>query len=100
MPVGFLERAVDETAAGAATEGQRARPLQHLDALGVVEIAEDLHVVAEAVDEEIGARIDAANDEFVAIAFALMDGDAGNVARDIGDALEALVLDEAPWSEH
>ena len=69
-------------------------PLQNLDALRVVEIAKDLRVVAEAVDEEVRARIDAANDELVAVAFALMHGDAGNVAGDVGEALEALVLDE------
>ena len=92
--VGFLERAVDETAAGAAAEDQRARPLQDFDALGVVEIAEILHVVAKAVDEEVGAGIDAADDEFVAVALALMDRDARNVAGHVGEALEVLVADE------
>ena len=87
--VGFLERAVDQTAAGAAAEDQRARPLQHLDALRVVEVAEILDVVAKTVDEEIGAGIDAANDEFVTIALALMDGDARNVARHLGDGSES-----------
>ena len=85
--VGFLERAVEDTAAGAAAEGERARPFQHLDALRVVEIAEVLDVVAKAVDEEVGAGIDAANDEFVAVAFALVHGDARNVTGDVGEAL-------------
>ena len=92
--VGFLERAVEKAAAGAAAEGQRARSFQHLDALGVVEIAEILNVVAEAVDEEIRAGVDAADHEFVAIAFALVDGDARHVAGDVGEALKALVADE------
>ena len=85
LPVGLLQRAVDEPAAGAAAEGDRARSLQHFDALRVVEIAKILDVIAEAVDEEVGARIHAANDELVAIAFALVDGDARNVARDVGE---------------
>ena len=92
--VGFLERAVENAAAGAAAEGQRRRSLQHLDALRVVEIAEILHVIAKTVDEEVGAGIHAANDEFVAIAFALVHGDAGNVAGDVGETLKTLVLDE------
>src|SRR5262249_23092456 len=74
-PVGFLQCPVDETAAGAATEGQGARSLQNLDALRIVEIAEDLNVIAESVDEEVRAGIDAANDELVAVALALMHGD-------------------------
>src|SRR5262249_46046024 len=82
LPVRLLERAVDEPAAGGTAEGDRARPLQHLHALRVVEIAKILDVVAEAVDVEVGARIDAADDELVAVAFALVDVDAGNVAGD------------------
>ena len=39
--VGFLQRPVDQTAAGAAAEGQRARSFQDFNALGVVEVAED-----------------------------------------------------------
>src|SRR5262249_52304266 len=53
--VGFLERAVDKTAARAAPKRQRAGPLQNLDALRVVEITEILNVVTEAVDKEVGA---------------------------------------------
>jgi hypothetical protein len=79
--VSFLERTVDETAAGASAKGQRTRSFQEFHALGVVEVAEILDVVAEPVDEEIGAGIDAADDEFVPIALALMDRDAWNVTR-------------------
>lgn len=91
--VRLLEGAVEHAAAGAAAEGQGARALQHLDALRVVQVAEILHVVTKAVDEEVGAGIDAADDELVAIAFALVDGDARDVARDIGQALIILVAD-------
>src|SRR5215467_7992889 len=96
LPVGLLERAVDEPAAGGAAEGDRARSLQDFDALRVVEIAKILHVVAEAVDVEVGARIHAADDELVAVAFALVDVDARNVARDVGEVLKAVVVDELP----
>ena len=94
--VGFLQRTVEKAAARATAEGQRARPLQNLDALGVVEIAEILNVVAKAVDEEVGAGIDAADHQLVAVAFALMHGDARNVAGDVGEALKTLVPDEIP----
>src|SRR5262249_61198140 len=91
LAVGVLEGAVEDAAAGAAAEGQHGRASDDLDALGVIQVAEVLDVVAEAVDEEVGAGVDAADHEFVAVAFALVDGDAGNVARHIGDLLEVLV---------
>src|SRR6516165_2120326 len=96
LPVGLLERAVDEPAAGGAAEGDRARSLQHFDALRVVEIAKILDVVAEAVDVEVGARIHAADDELVAVAFALVDVDPRHVARDVGEVLKAVVVEELP----
>jgi hypothetical protein len=43
------------------------------------------HASDKAVDEEIGAGIDAADHEFVAVAFALMDGNPGNVTGDVID---------------
>ena len=92
--VGFLERAIDEAATCAAAEDQRARALEDLDALGVVEVAVVLHVVAETVDEEVGAGVDAADDEFVAVTLALVDSDTRNVARHLSEALEILVADE------
>jgi hypothetical protein len=53
--VGFFKRAVEKSAARATAEGQGARSFQNLDALGVVEIAEILNVIAKAVDEEVRA---------------------------------------------
>ncbi len=53
--VGFLERSIEDAAAGATAEGQRTRPLQDLDALDVVEIAVVLHVVTKTIDEEVRA---------------------------------------------
>src|SRR5262249_25501688 len=47
LPIGFLQRAVDKSAAGGAAERDRTRSLQHFDALGIVEIAKILDVVAE-----------------------------------------------------
>src|SRR5205807_1111300 len=91
-PVSLLQRTVHQTAAGAAAEGERAGSFQDFDALHIVQITEDLDVIAEAVDEEVCARVHAANDELVAVAFALVHGDAWNVARDVGQALKALVL--------
>ena len=85
---------VEKAAARAAAEGQRGRPLQDLDALSVVEITEILHVVAKTVDEEVRAGIHAADHQFVAVALALVDRDAGHIAGDVGEALKALVPDE------
>lgn len=93
LAIGFLQGPVDEAAAGAAAEHQRTRALQHLDALRVIEIAEILHVVAKAVDVEIGAGIDAADHQLVAIAFALMHRDPGHIACHVGQALKVLVAD-------
>src|SRR5207244_4396448 len=92
--VRLLERAVDKATAGPAAENRRAWTLQDLDTLRVVEIAEILDVVAKTVDEEVGTGVDAADHEFVAIAFALVDGDAGNVAGDLGEGLKTLVADK------
>ena len=60
----------------------------------VVEVTEVLDVVAETIHEEVRAGIDAADYKLVAIALALMDGNARDVTRDIGEALEVLISDE------
>ncbi|OIQ68161.1 hypothetical protein GALL_502510 [mine drainage metagenome] len=92
--VGFLEGAIDHAAPRSAPEHQRGGTFQHFKALRVIDIPVILNVVAKAVDEEIRAGIDAANDEFVAVALALMHRHAWNVPRQIGDAVGALVLNE------
>jgi len=92
--VSFLQRAVDQATAGSTPEGQRARSFQDFDALRVVEIAEILDVIAKAVDVEIGAGVDAADHELVAIALALVDGNARDVAGDVGEGLKTRVADE------
>src|SRR3954469_21448695 len=63
--IGFFEGAIDNASTGSAPKYQRAGPLQHLQALRVVDVAIVLHVVAETVDEEVRAGIDAPDDEFV-----------------------------------
>src|SRR5512132_714933 len=55
-----------------------------------------LDVVAEAVDEEVRARVHTADDELVAVAFALVHIDARDVTRDVGEVLKAAVRDELP----
>src|SRR5207302_2601062 len=52
--------------------------------------------VAEAVDEEIGARIHATDDELVAIAFTLMNVHTRDIAGDIGKVLKAGIRYELP----
>ena len=68
-------------------------PLQHLDPLDIVEIAEILRVVADAVDEQIGGGVVAAQGELVAIAFAGAGRRAGHEQQHFGDRAQCLVLD-------
>ena len=76
------------------SKDQRARSLEDFNAVGIVEIPEDLTVIAHAVEEEVGGRGHlAANGDLVAVAFTLMDDDAGHVPGNVADALEALILD-------
>ena len=90
-PVGFLEHAVDHAAA--AAEGHRVGAFEHLDALSVVEVAVVARVVADAVDEEVGRRALAPDQDRVAVALGLGDGNAGNVAQSLADRLDVLVAD-------
>ena len=60
--VRLLGDAVDDAAAAATSEDQGVRPLQDLEALDIVEVAVVLGVVADAVDEEVGRGVLAADD--------------------------------------
>ncbi|GAB1408838.1 hypothetical protein MASR1M8_27580 [Thermomonas brevis] len=86
VAVGLAGDAVDHAAAAAAAEHQRVGALQRLGALHVVDVADVLHVVADAVDEEVGGGTDAAQHWRVAVAFALRGADAGHVAEGVGQA--------------
>jgi hypothetical protein len=85
---------VHHSAAAAAPEDHRVRSLERLDAIEVVEVAVVLHVVAHAVDEEVGRRAVAAHDHLVAVVLALVQGDPRHVAHDVADAGHQLVLHE------
>ena len=95
-PFGLLGDAVDHPAAGAAAEDEGVGALQRLDPLHVVEVAEVLDVVADAVQEERRGRVVAADRRLVAVPLTLAHRDPGHVARDVGHALHALVGDERP----
>ena len=90
----FLADAVHDAAGAAAAEDERVGSLEYLDAAQVVEIAVVLHIVAHAVDEEIRGAAVAADDDLVAVVFALMHGDARHVAHDVAHARHQLVLDQ------
>ena len=94
-PASLVTRLID-AAAAAAAEDHRVGALQRLHAFEVVEIAIILDVVAHAVDEEVGGRAVAADDDLVAVVLALVSGDAGHVAHDVADAHHHLVLVSAP----
>jgi hypothetical protein len=93
-PAGPFGDAVDDAAAAAAPEDHRIGAFEDLDALGVVEIAIVLDVVAHAVDEEVRGRGIAAQRRRIAVAFALAHGHAGHVAHDIGHRAHALIGDD------
>ena len=88
-----LEHAVDDPAAAAAAEDHCVRPLQHLDAVDVVEVAEILDVVAHPVDEEVRGAGIAAQYDRVAIAFARIIGSAGDEQQEVADRAHLLVRD-------
>jgi len=94
-PSRFLRHAIDHAAAAPASEDHRVRSLQRLDAFGVVQVAEVLHVITHAVDEEVGRRAVATNDRCVAIPLSLCHGHARHVAGDVRHALHPLVGDQS-----
>ena len=93
IPVGDLGDAVDHAAGTAAAKDHGVRAFQRLDALDVVEVADVLHVVAHAVDEQVRGRAVAAQDGCVAIALALRNADAGDIADRRRSGCSALVAD-------
>src|SRR3546814_14109249 len=80
VPVGLGSHAINHAADSATAKDHRVRTFEHLHPLDIVEIAELLGVVADAVDEEIGRRAVAPEDRRVAIAFALREGAAWPIA--------------------
>jgi hypothetical protein len=91
---GFLGDAVDHASAAAPPENHSVGALQRLDTLEVVEVAIILYVVANSVEEEIGGRAIAADDQLVAVVLALDCGDAGHVADHVADAHHHLIFDQ------
>ena len=90
----LLHHAIDDAARAAAAEDHRVGALERLDAIDVVEVAVVLHVVAHAVDEEVGGRAVAAHDDLIAVVLALVRRDAGHVAHDVADAHHQLIPDQ------
>jgi len=56
LEAGFLGDAIDHAASAATAEHHRVRPFQRFDAIDVVQVTVILHVVADAIDEEVGRR--------------------------------------------
>ena len=91
--VGLLGDAIDHPAAAAAAEDHRIGALEHFDPVEIVEPAIILDVVADAVDEEIGGAVLAAQDDRVAMPLARRDAGAGDGAQHVADRAHALVVD-------
>jgi hypothetical protein len=92
-PLRLFRHAIQHAAAAAAPEDHRVRPLQRLDTLDVVEVAEVLHVVPNAIDEEVRGRAVAADRRLVAVSLSLTHRDAGNQPHDVSHALHRELAD-------
>ena len=79
--VRLLGHAIDDAAAAAAPEYERARALEDLDRLNVVEIAIIFRVVAHAVGVEIRGRRLSANCDLVALPLALRHRHARHIGQ-------------------
>ena len=77
--------AVDQTACAAATKEQRIGAAQNFDLFQIIERAVILNIVADTIDEEVGCRADPAEDDCVAVAFALRAIHAGRIVNDLPD---------------
>ena len=92
--VSLLGDAIKDASGTAAAESQRRRALQHLEPLGVIQVAKNLGVVANPVDEEVcGRGVLTAYGYLVSVAFALVNFDSRHVFDDIADVLTGLVFD-------
>ena len=72
-------------------------PLRDLDLLDVERIARVAAEVADAVDEHVGPRAEAADRHLIAgrhAAFAGLERDAGDVAQHVAQRRRALLLDD------
>ena len=84
-PLGHqIDGTADRTAGRHAGE-QRARALQHLDPLEIVQAAEILGVVPDPIQEEVGGCVLTPQGNLVAVALTLADGGTGDVAEHIAD---------------
>lgn len=77
-----------------ATKHERIGALENLDTVDVVEIPVVLNIVAHPIHEVVGRGGVAAEDERIAIALALRDPRAGNVAGNIAETLHRLVINQ------
>ena len=90
---GRLLDAIDDAAAAAAAKNQRVRPLEDLDPLEIVQAPEVLDVIPHAVEEEVSGGVLAPQGDLVAIAFALSDGNARNIAQNVAEAVQRLIVE-------
>jgi hypothetical protein len=90
---GAFADSVEHTAATAAPEDHGVGAFMHFHPLNVVEAAEILNVIAQAIDEKICGRIIAAQRDLIAVPLTLTSGDAGDMAHKIGNRHDRLILD-------
>ena len=92
---GALGDAIDDPAAAAASEDHGIGAAQDLDAVHVVEITEILNVVTQAVAEEVGGGVVAAQGQLVAVRFSGTRRGTGHEQQQVGDGPQLLILNLA-----
>ena len=92
--IGHPGDTIDHAAPAAPAKDHGVGTQQHLDALGIVEVAVVLDVIADAIDEEVRRGGIAPQAWGIAVPLALADGGTRNVAQDIGHGLHGLVPDQ------
>ena len=91
--IGLFADAIDDAAGTATAENHRIRSFQYFHLADVVEVAEVLDVIADAVREEIAGTGIAAHHRGITVSFALRHADARHIAQDVRHAMQGLVVD-------
>src|SRR5262249_52990354 len=92
---GLLGDDVDRAADGAAAGDAARRTLVNFDLLDREALTRDVAGVADVVDEDVAAGVEAANEEVAIRGSALRraDGDAGRLAREVAEGGDLLVVE-------
>ena len=91
--LGHFADPVNRPAAAAAAEQQRVRALEHLDPLDVEQRAIILRIIAHPIEEEIGGAGLPAQDNLIAVAFALAQRDPRDIPQSLAQTEHGLIIE-------